>query len=121
MYKNNKQSSLRYLKEISQSERKAWKPQRQKVAFKILEAFLDSDIIMAEVKLDDLSEPVHRDGKKESTKQDSFASSFYAWKRKKRTQEVFKEKGIDILLIRRRKRIALKKIVRNKKRLRRKG
>jgi hypothetical protein len=122
MYNNTEEPVSRYLREIPRNERKKWRPQKQKVALKIFEAFLNSKIEMAEVKLDDLPEPVHRKDTTKTKKQDSFASSFYAWKRKKSTQEAFKRKGLEnVLLIRRAGKIALKKIFRNEgKRSRRK-
>lgn len=79
------------------------------MALEILEAFLNSSMEMAEVRTEDFPDPVHRDGVRKSTKQDSFASSFYAWKRKKQTQDILKKKGIDIILIRKGEKTALKK------------
>ena len=64
---------------------------------------------MAEVNLATLPEPESKsDSTTKSTKQDSFASSFYAWKRKHQQNKVF-PKGHLIYLIMKRRKIALKK------------
>ena len=99
-----------YLKEIKDDEMKKWKPQKQSIAIGIIEAFLLSDMKMAEVDLDKLPEPEPKEGTSpKSTKQDSFASSFYAWKKKDSTKEALAKMEIDILLIRRGEKVALKK------------
>jgi hypothetical protein len=65
---------------------------------------------MAEVDLSSLPKPEAKDDSKiKSTKQDSFASSFYAWKRKQSTQRILNQLGFDVILIRRENKIALKK------------
>ena len=100
----------KYLKEIKNHEMKKWRSQKQSIAIGIIEAFLDSEMKMAEVNLANLPEPESRHGSTEkSSKQDSFASSFYAWKKKQSTKETLAQKGVDILLIRRGEKIALKK------------
>jgi len=100
-----------FLKEIRPEEMKAWKPQKQSMAVDVIEAFLISNMEMAQVDLGRLSEPEPKESSKtKSTKQDSFASSFYAWKRKKSTQEKLRNMAIDVLLIRREEKVALKKV-----------
>jgi hypothetical protein len=65
--------------------------------------------------LSDLPEPEPKGGSKvKSTKQDSFASSFYAWKKKDSTKARLDQLEIDILLIRREEKVALKKVRRRK-------
>lgn len=99
-----------FLKEVKDVESKRWNPQKQGVAIGIIEAFLDSDMKMAEVNLDKVPEPTPKEGNSpKSTKQDSFASSFYAWKNKKSTKQKLTQMGIDVIIIRREERIALKK------------
>jgi hypothetical protein len=119
-YNNTGAPYLGFLREIHQEEKKEWRPQKQGVAVGILEAFLHSQIDMAEVKLDELPQPLHRKGNIQSTKQDSFASSFYAWKRKEQTKEILRQKGIDVILMRREGKIALKKKPKNHKTRRKK-
>lgn len=100
----------KYLKEIKQPEMKNWRNDKQSAALGIIEAFFESDMQMAEVDLEVLPQPEQKgQSKTPSTKQDSFASSFYAWKKKKSTIERLSQKGIDILLIRQGEKIALKK------------
>ena len=104
-----------FLREVKPQEMKKWKPLRQSMALEIIEGFLNSDMEMAEVELDRFPGPTPRkDSSGKSTKQDSFASSFYAWKKKKTTKEKLTESCIDILLIRREDKIALKKVQRKK-------
>jgi hypothetical protein len=99
-----------FLKEIKDSEMKKWKPQKQSIAIGIIEAFLDSEMKMAEVDLDKLPAPESKHGSREkSNKQDSFASSFYAWKKKKSTKEKLAHLGINVIIIRRGDKIALRK------------
>jgi hypothetical protein len=99
-----------FLKEIKDVEAKKWKPQKQGFAIGIIEAFLDSDMKMAEVDLDKLPAPESKYGSREkSNKQDSFASSFYAWKKKKSTKEKLAQMCIDVIIIRRGNKVALKK------------
>jgi hypothetical protein len=89
---------------------KSWRPQKQSIAIGIIEAFLSSDMKMAEIALDMLPEPEPRkDSTARSTRQDSFASSFYAWKKKDSTKQKLAQMGIDILLIRRGEKVAFKK------------
>jgi hypothetical protein len=65
---------------------------------------------MAEVDVSSLPKPEQKGtAKKPSKRQDSFASSFYAWKKKQSTKQKLSQKGIDILLIRQCEKIALKK------------
>jgi hypothetical protein len=100
----------KFLKEIKNSERKNWKNERQYAALGVIETFVDSDMQMAEVDLEQLPQPEQKDtSKNPSTKQDSFASSFYAWKKKASTKQKLSEKGIDVILIRQGQKIALKK------------
>ena len=104
-----------HLREIRGTETRIWKPQRESMALGIIEAFLKSDMEMAEVNLDVLPLPESKgEPKVKSSKQDSFASSFYAWKRKSATQAKLAKLGIDILLIRRENKVALKKTKRKK-------
>ena len=99
-----------FLKEVKDVEIKKWNPQKQGFAIGIIEAFLDSEMNMAEVNLDKLPEPEPKEGASlKSTKQDSFASSFYAWKKKDSTKEKLAQMGMNVLLIRRGDKVALKK------------
>jgi hypothetical protein len=103
-------SLKKYLKEIKTSDMKDWHNEKQSIAVSIIEEFLESEMQMAEIDIAELPEPEQKEtSKNPSTKQDSFASSFYAWKKKKSTKDILKEKNIDILLIRRADKIALKK------------
>lgn len=105
----------RFLREIKGEEVKRWKPQKQSKALGIIENFLRSKMEMAEVNIDTLPDPGQKAGSKiRSTKQDSFASSFYAWKKKKSTQQDLAKLGVDVLLFRRGEKIALKKESRRK-------
>jgi hypothetical protein len=98
---------------IREEEMKQWKPITKSSTTRLFEEFLGSDDKMVEVNMVRLSEPKSREGAKvQSTKQDSFASSFYAWKRKRK--DYFSLKGIDVILIRRGEKVALKKVKRNK-------
>lgn len=100
-----------FLREIKGDEVKGWKPQKQSIALEVMESFLSSEMEMAEVNLDALPKPEPRkDSSVKSTKQDSFASSFYAWKKKNSTKQRLGHMGIDILLIRRGEKVALKKV-----------
>jgi len=104
-----------FLREIKGEEVKRWKPQKQSIALEVMEDFLSSQMEMAEVDLDMLPEPEQKAGSKmKSTKQDSFASSFYAWKKKDIIQERLAHLEIDILLIRRGEKVALKKVGRKR-------
>jgi hypothetical protein len=101
----------RFLREIKDDEAKKWKPQKESIAIGLIEAFLSSKMVMAEIKLEELPEPERKDESKvKSTKQDTFASSFYAWKRKTQTQDRLRELGIDIILIRRGEKVALRRV-----------
>jgi hypothetical protein len=104
-----------FLREIKSDEVRKWRPQKESMALMIIEDFLASRMQMAEVNMDALPNPEQKaDSKIKSTKQDSFASSFYAWKKKKSTQQYLTQSGIDILLLRRGKKVALKKETRRK-------
>ena len=104
------QKKFHFLREIKSDEVENWKPQKESIALEVIEDFLSSHMEMAEVGLDMLPEPEKKEGSKvKSTKQDSFASSFYAWKKKKSTQQRLNQSRIDILLIRRGQAVALKK------------
>jgi hypothetical protein len=101
-----------FLREIKGEEVRIWKPQKQSIALEVIEDFLSSHMEMAEVDLDMLPEPEQKAGSKmKSTKQDSFASSFYAWKKKR--EDYLKSMGISIFLIRRGEKVALKKVKSN--------
>ena len=105
------QKKPHFLREIKGDEVKSWKPQKESIALEVIEDFLSSQMEMAEVNLDELPKPEEKAGSKmRSTKQDSFASSFYAWKKKKTTKQRLNH--LDILLIRRGQAVALKKIER---------
>lgn len=106
--KNEKQYD-RYVRKIDDAEVKQWKPAAKSITTELFEAFLLSRDTMVEVMVNEL--PLKRDKEDsglKSTRQDRFASAFYAWKksRKKYIESLgFK----DILLIRRDERVALKK------------
>lgn len=107
----NKRKS-RFLREIKSDEVQSWKPQKQSIALEVIQDFLSSHMEMAEVDLEMLPEPEQKAGSKmKSTKQDSFASSFYAWKKKR--EDYLKSMGISIFLIRRGEKVALKKVKSN--------
>ena len=113
--KDKKKDYSRYFRPISEHEIRDWRPTPKRFTTELFEAFLDSEHQMVEVDLDELPEPRHKETSKvKSTKQDSFASAFYAWKRKKGTQRLLKRLGIDVLLIRRGEKVALKKKQRDK-------
>ena len=113
--KDKKKNYSRYFRPISEHEMRDWRPAPKSFTTELFEAFLDSEHQMVEVSLDELPEPRHKKiSKMKSTKQDSFASAFYAWKRKGRTQRLLKRLGIDVLLIRRGEKVALKKKQRGK-------
>lgn len=100
-----------FLREIRGDEVRRWRPLKQSIALEIIENFLSSKMEMAEVNLDVLPEPEpKKSSTMKSTKQDSFASSFYAWKKKKSTKERLNHAGIDVLLIRRGDKVALRKV-----------
>lgn len=110
---SDKKNSL--LREIKGDEVRKWKPQKQSMALEVIENFLLSKMEMAEVNMDTLPDPGQKAGSKiRSTKQDSFASSFYAWKKKRSTQQDLAQLGIDVLLFRRGEKVALKKESRRK-------
>jgi hypothetical protein len=94
-------------KPIKESEIEQWKPQPKSFITRLFQQFLDSTDKMVEVNLEQLPSPKPRGKGIKSTKQDSFASSFYAWKRK--NKGYLKSLGIDVLLYRRGERIALRK------------
>jgi hypothetical protein len=100
----------KYLKEVRPPEMKHWRNEKESLAIRIIEEFSESNMQMAEIDLTGYPNPEpKKDSTAKSTKQDSFASSFYAWKKKPSTKDRLAEKGIDILLIRRADKIALKK------------
>jgi len=112
---DRKEDYSRYFRPIREDEVRDWRPAPKSDTAKVFETFVNSDHQMVEVKIDELPEPKHKKGSKDrSTKHDSFASSFYSWKRKKRIQRLLEKLGIDILIIRRGERIALKKTKRKK-------
>jgi hypothetical protein len=101
----------KFLKEVKQPEMKSWRNQKESLANCIIKEFLKSDMPMAEIDLTDYPMPApKKDSAAKSTKQDSFASSFYAWKKKTSTKQELTEKGVTILLIRKSDKIALKKV-----------
>ncbi len=106
---NNKEYH-KYLRPIDEKEMKQWKPAPKSFTTELFEIFLNSEKPeMVEVNINELPTPKHRDSTKlKSTKQDSFASAFYAWKSKRK--DYMESLGIDILLIRRGEKVALKKI-----------
>jgi len=106
-----KKNYLKYLVPIEEDAVRDWRPAPRSFTARLFEEFAESEYLMMEVKVEGLPEPTHRKGSKvESEKQDSFASSFYSWKKRKKTQQLLKKLGIDeVLLIRRGERIALKK------------
>lgn len=111
MYKvRDRKNYTRYFRPIREDEVRDWRPSARGISTKLFEAFVNSTDQMVEVKIDALPEPIPKKGSKmRSNKQDSFASSFYAWKRKKSTQNLLKKLGIEVLLIRRGGKIALRK------------
>ena len=110
MTETNKDYS-KYFVLIKEDEVRDWRPAPRSFTTRLFEAFVESDDQMVEVKVEKLPEPEHKEGSKvKSDKKDSFASSFYSWKKRKKTQQLLKKLGIDeVLLIRRGERIALKK------------
>ena len=99
-----------HLREITGIEKKLWRSQKQGAAVNIIHEFLFSKMEMAEVNLSEMPEPTPKAGSKpKSTKLDSFASSFYAWKKRKSTKQKLTDLGADVILIRRGNKIALKK------------
>jgi len=93
---------------IDETEMKQWKAAPKSLTTKLFEDFLLSDDKMVEVNIDMLPNPKPKGSSEvKSTKQDSFASSFYAWKRKRKSY--LNSLGIDVLLIRRGEKVALKK------------
>jgi len=102
--------SSRYFRPIREDEVRDWRPAPKSATARIFEGFVNSEHQMVEVKIDELPEPKHKKTSNlKSTKQDRFASSFYSWKKKKATQRFLKRLGIDVLIIRRGEKIALKK------------
>lgn len=106
-----KEDYAKYFRPIREDEVRDWRPAPKSFTTELFETFVTSVNRMVEVKVDELPEPRHRKGSKiRSTKRDSFASAFYAWKRKRSTKALLKKSGIDVLLIRRGEKIALKKV-----------
>ena len=109
--KDNKEYH-KYFKLIDENEMEQWKPAPKSFTTRLFEAFLESEHTMVEVNIDELPTPKPRvSSDLKSTKQDSFASAFYAWKRKRKNH--IKSLRIDVLLIRRGEKVALKKVKRN--------
>ena len=95
---------------IKEDEVKDWRPAPRSPTTELLEAFVKSSHQMVEVKVEKLRQPEPKTGSRvKSTKQDSFASSFYSWKKRKKTEHLLNKLGIEVLIIRRGERIALKK------------
>lgn len=108
-----KEDYAKYFRPIKEDEVRDWRPAPKSFTTELFEAFVNSDNQMVEIKVDELPEPRHRKGSKiKSTKRDSFASAFYAWKNKGSTIGLLKMLGINVLLIRRGEKIALKKVLR---------
>jgi hypothetical protein len=106
---NNIKEYDRYFTPVNEKEMKKWKSAPKSFTTKLFEAFLESDHKMVEVKIEELPTPKPREPSKiRSTKQDSFASAFYAWKRKRKAY--MHSLGTDVLLIRRGEKTALKKV-----------
>ena len=79
----DKKECNKYLRPIEENEMNQWKPAPKSLTTKLFEAFLESEHKMVEVKLDELQFRKHKKTSQvKSTKQDIFASSFYAWKRR---------------------------------------
>jgi hypothetical protein len=91
---------------------KKWRAAPKSVTTKLFEIFLQSENMMVEVNMDEFPTPKSKGAKMKSTKQDSFASSFYAWKGKRKTY--IESLGFDVLLIRRGEKVALKKVGRKR-------
>ena len=73
----------RYFKPIKDDGMKEWRPLPKNFKTELFETFVRSPAEMVEVNVAELPEPIHKaDSKGKSTKQDSFASSFYSWKRR---------------------------------------
>jgi len=107
---SRKKEYKRYFRPLREIEMKEWRPLPKNFKTDLFEAFVKSADEMVEVNVDELPEPIHKESSRgKSTKQDSFASSFYSWKRKKKTKEYLRGLGIDVLLIRRGEKVALKK------------
>jgi hypothetical protein len=102
----------KYFQPIKEAEMKQWKSAPKSVTTKLFELFLASKDQMVEVNMDEFPTPKSKGAKMKSTKQDSFASSFYAWKRKNRAY--IDSLGFDVLLIRRGEKVALKKVGRKR-------
>ena len=109
--KDTKKNYSKYFVPIKEDAVRDWRPTPRSFNARLFVAFVESDHQMVEVKVEELPEPSHKKGSKvESTKQDSFASSFYAWKKRNKIKKFLKKLGIDeVLLLRRGEKIALKK------------
>jgi hypothetical protein len=110
---NDKKEYKQYFRPIDEDEMKQWRPAPKSFTTELFESFLESEPTMVEVNIDRLPEPKPRKSSKiKSTKQDSLASAFYAWKRKR--EDYLKSMGISIFLIRRGEKVALKKVGRKR-------
>jgi hypothetical protein len=98
-------------KPIEEPDVEAWAPGAKSPTANLFRQFLDSGDQMVEVNLDHFPFEHRKKGAK-TTKQDSFSSAFYAWKRNHK--ETLSALETDIILIRRGERVALRKVV-NKK------
>ena len=109
--KDKKEYYSKYFVPIKEDAVRDWRPSPRSFNTKLFEAFVKSNHQMVEVQVEELPEPEHKEGSKvKSDKKDSFASSFYSWKKRKKTKQLLEKLGIDeVLLIRRGERIALKK------------
>jgi len=100
----------KYFTPIREEEKRDWRSEPRSYSTKLIELFVDSNHQMVEVKLEGLEELKPKKGSRvKSTKQDRFASSFYSWKKRKK-EDLKKMLGIEVKLIRRGERIALRKV-----------
>jgi hypothetical protein len=105
---NKKVEYKEYLRPIDEDEMKSWRSTPKSFTTELFEEFLESNNKMVEVDIKELPLRIQKDqSRMKTTKQDSFASAFYAWKRKR--QPYLKLLKTDVLLIRRGGRVALKK------------
>ena len=106
-----KEDYTKYFVPIDENKVEDWKPAPKTFNTRLFWAFVESSHQMVEVKVDQLHEPVPKKGSRiKSDKIDSFASSFYSWKKREKTKKLLEKLGInEVFLIRRGERIALKK------------
>ena len=108
-----KEDESKYFTPIKEEEKRDWRPTPKSDSTKLIELFVDSKHQMVEVKLEALEELKPKKGSSvKSTKQDRFASSFYSWRKRKKTRDLLEMLGIKVKLIRKGERMALEKVVR---------